>query len=150
MEVRTAPMAEPSSVSVLTASRMVSSWRSPGWCNTLAVASLTAQGIDEQLGRLGPVDGGVGPGGDAFSQADGLGQIQIAVRPDRPDLVAGVAQHSNQDGDCLGVGELGIRQEAAVPDSGDEGVPAGLGSESEPVPEEEPPSSSMVEAARFT
>ena len=86
----------------------------------LSVPGFTAQGVHKQLGRLGPRESIVGSGGHSVGQADRLSQVQIAVRPHRPYLIAGVAQHPDEDGHCLGIGELLFRQEAAVAHSGDQ------------------------------
>ena len=43
----------------------------------LVVLGLAAQGVDKELGGLGPADGGGSGQAYAVSQADGVGQIQI-------------------------------------------------------------------------
>ena len=86
----------------------------------LPLPGLAGEGVDKQLGGLGPGEGVPRLGADPVGEADGLGQIQIAVRPHRPHFVAGVAQHPDEDGHRLGEGELLLRQEPAVAHPGDQ------------------------------
>ena len=92
-----------------------------------ALAGLAGQGVDEQLGGLGAGDGAVGPGAHPVGQADGGGQVQIALRPHCPHLLGLIAQHPDEDGGRLGQTDLGIRVKAAVAHAGDEGRSGGAG-----------------------
>ena len=86
-----------------------------------ALAGLTGQGVDKQLGGLGAGDGAVGPGVYPVGQADGGGQVQIALRPHRPHLLGVIAQHPDEDGGRLGQADLGVRVKAPVAHAGDQG-----------------------------
>ena len=86
-----------------------------------ALSILAAQGVDKQLGGLATGQSGVIVAGQAVAQPDGLSQVHIALGPDGSRLLAGVAQHPNQNGGRLGLGDLLVRLKASITHTGDQG-----------------------------
>ena len=81
---------------------------------------LAPQGVDKELGGLGPGDGGTVRKGDPVGEPQGVGQVQIALRPDGSGVGLIVGEQPDQDGHRLREGDLLVGGEGAVPPPGDQ------------------------------
>ena len=81
---------------------------------------LAPQGVDKELGGLGPGDGGAVRKGDPVGEPQGVGQVQIALRPDGSGVGLIVGEQPDQDGHRLREGDLLVGGEGAVPPPGDQ------------------------------